>query len=103
MVEFRKITQLSRVTGHLIKVMSLPSGSMTSISVSEFRSSTFSDIHFFIAYKHMRCLCCLHILNYDLTVTDCFSICELRNVAGVGFTCPGASRVINQLCVCIKS
>ena len=66
MVELWKITQFLRVSGHLIKVLSLSSGSMTSISVlSEFRSRKFSDIHLFTAYKQVRCMHWLHIPNYS--------------------------------------
>ena len=41
----------------------------------------------------------LHILSYDLTVTSCFPDGECGNVAMFGFTCPGAFRAINLLCV----
>ena len=55
-----------RLSGHLIKVLSLSSGSMTSISVlSEFRSRTFSDTHLFTAYKQVRCMHWLYIPNYS--------------------------------------
>lgn len=41
-----------------------------------------------------------HILSYDLTMTSCFSFCELRNVDSVGFTDPGVPGVIiSALCV----
>lgn len=41
-----------------------------------------------------------YILILDLTMTNCFSLCELRNVAGVGVYMSRGPEVIIQLLVC---